>query len=158
MNQYGTQLQEQWMTLDPDRAEAMGPEYFARQGQLARQQITTLIPKLMTPSGQDETYLETVGRVTNARMRAEEIVMRAMPRPTGPDDWEDRFDAWQASHPVWATLAEFQETMSDLDDESMQNQSEAERLATSVRMDVRDELESIGLTAELIEECLTPST
>lgn len=159
MNQYGTQLQEQWTLLDPTQAQVLGPEYFARQGDLAKAQIDELTLQLAGPDLTNETFMEKVGRINNARMRASEIVMADMPRPVDQAEWEHRFEIWQGGHPIRVALREFQQTMDEIDDrttESSEDLTVQTSDADSARTWLQTSLEQAELPADLIAMCLEP--
>lgn len=157
MNQYGTQLQEQWMLLDPTQAQAMGTDYFTQLGEMAQTQIDALTTRLAGTDLADEPYLEKVGRINNARMRAAEMVMAEMPRPVDQFEWEHRFEIWQSGHPIRVTLREFQRTMDEIEDRTMESPEDEEAQsadAASAKTWLRTDLEQANLPSDLIAECL----
>lgn len=157
MNQYGTQLQEQWTLLDPTQAQTMGTEYFTQLGELAQTQIDELTIQLAGPDLADETYLEKVGRINNARMRAAEMVMAEMPRPVDRFEWEHRFEIWQGGHPIRVALREFQRTMDEIEDRTVESPEDEEAQsadAASAKTWLRTDLGRENLPSDLIEGCL----
>ncbi len=91
MNQYGEMARRHWARWLPGRFTAIeNPEaYFTRLGDEAEQRITALAWELAGDDPADEGYLDKVGRLGEARHRAEQIVLDEMillpPEPeTGP--------------------------------------------------------------------------
>lgn len=157
MNQYGTQLQEQWTLLDPTQAQAMGTDYFTQLGELAQTQITDLTIQLAGADLEDETYLEKVGRISNARMRATEMVMSEMPRPVDRFEWEHRFEIWQGGHPIRVALREFHRTMDEIEDRTAETPEDEETQSAdlaSAKTWLRTDLERENLPSDLIAESL----
>ena len=154
MNRYGKRLQEQWGQTPqaPSGVEDM-LAFFTDLGEIVSQRVVDLMPTLAGPDVVGETYLEKVGRVNNARMRAEEIAMAEVAMPATVAEWEDRFDAWQAGHPVWAALAEYEEEMDSLD---WAEETEREELAAAAREMLSAELEVVPLPPALVMICLGP--
>jgi hypothetical protein len=107
MNQYGTTAQKHWRNFRPESyAQIPDPEtFFSEMGERAEAQIAALQVQLAGPDVAGEGYLDKVGRLTNARMRAEEIVLReevlSQPESTSqnsePDDWDED---WTEPEPV----------------------------------------------------------
>ncbi|MGO2520939.1 MAG: hypothetical protein ACTH8F_12510 [Microbacterium sp.] len=157
MNQYGTQLQEQWTVLDPTQAQAMGTDYFTQMGELAQSQIDELTIQLAGTDLVNETYLEKVGRINNARTRAAEMIMSEMPRPVDRFEWEHRFEIWQGSHPIRVALREFHRTMDEIEDrtvETLEDEETQSADAASAKTWLRTDLERENLPSNLIAECL----
>ena len=157
MNQYGTQLQEQWTLLDPTQAQSMGTDYFTQLGELAQTQIEELTIRLAGPDLANESYLEKVGRLNNARMRAAEMVMSEMPRPVDRFEWEHRFEIWQGGHPIRVALREFHRTMDEIEDrtvETPEDEATQSADAASAKTWLRTDLEGENLPSDLIAECL----
>ena len=91
MNQYGEMARRHWARWLPDRFAAIEkPEaFFTSLGDEAEQRITTLAWELAGDDPPGEGYLDKVGRLGEARHRAEQIVLDEMillpPEPgTGP--------------------------------------------------------------------------
>lgn len=159
MNQYGVQLQEQWETLDPTRAAAMGAEYFTAQGELAQAQIDALTLELAGPDEPNETYMEKVGRIANAKTRAAEMVMADLPRPADQGEWDHRFSIWQGSHPLRVVLNDFHRQMDEIDDrtiESPEDELTQTRDAELAKTAARETLTTLGLASDLIDRCMEP--
>ena len=160
MNQYGAQLQEQWELLDPAQAQAMGEEYFARMGQMAQAQIDDLTLRLAGPDLPDETYLEKVGRISNAKMRAAETVMSDMPRPVDQSEWEHRFEIWQAGHPIRELVEEFHKSMDEIEDRTVETPEEEQEQkvdAANQVVQVRADLASESVPTDLTEILVAPN-
>lgn len=77
MNQYGAMAQRHWERWLPQRYQSIPnpTEFFTDLGELVWSQIDELAPQLAGDDPQSETYLAKVGRLNNARQRAEEIVL-----------------------------------------------------------------------------------
>lgn len=160
MNQYGIQLREQWELIDPAQASAVGEDYFANQGEMAQAQIEDLTLQLAGPDLPDETYLEKMGRINNARTRAVEMVMADLPRPVDRSEWEHRFEIWQGGHPVRVLIRDFQRTMDEIEDRILDEPEDLtiwrkDRYAKKAEM--RADLEQLGLPLTLINQVLTPA-
>jgi hypothetical protein len=90
-----------WRTHLPERfAQLNEPEtFFAEMGERAAAQVEELQVSLAGKDTPGEEYLAKVGRLTNARMRAEEIVLREevllAPPETAEEDYTDEdWDVW----------------------------------------------------------------
>lgn len=110
MNQYSHRVREYWMRWAPTRyAQLESPdEFFEELGELISDQIYQLACTLEGRDLPDEGYLEKVARLTNARRRAEEIVMADVEWPPvvlSPD--EDR-EEWE-----WAAQDVNEERLAD---------------------------------------------
>ncbi len=92
MNRYGQLAQEHWRRWLPTRyATIPNPEdFFSTLGQETEDQVFDLTDQLAGPDPLGEGYLEKVGRLNNARMRAEEIVLADLVLlPPEPETLED---------------------------------------------------------------------
>lgn len=159
MNQYGTQLREQWELLDPAQAQAVGTDFFKTQGELAQTQIEDLTLQLAGPDLPGETYLEKVGRINNAKTRASEIVMADLPRPTDQSEWEHRFATWQAGHPTRRLIDDYYRTMDEIEDRTPETPEDEEQQKTDVAnllAGIRADLAAENVPDELIETLVTP--
>ncbi len=78
MNSYGMQAKAHWRRWLPTRyAGLTDPEsFFTKLGKQVETRIGDLMMELAGPSQPEASYLETVGRLNNARARATEIVLR----------------------------------------------------------------------------------
>jgi hypothetical protein len=78
MNHYGTQAQNHWRNYLPESyAQISDPAtFFTELGERAETQIVDLQVQLAGEDIPGEGYLGKVGRLNNAKMRAEEIVLR----------------------------------------------------------------------------------
>ena len=78
MNHYGVQAQTHWRThLPRSYSEIPDPEtFFTEMGQRTETRIADLQWQLAGSDQPGEGYLNKVGRLNNAKTRAEEIVLR----------------------------------------------------------------------------------
>ena len=76
MNRYGQEAWETWRRLAPTAlSEIANPSrHFSELGEQASLQIAELAIQIAGPDRPGETYLEKVGRLTAARLQAEEMV------------------------------------------------------------------------------------
>lgn len=98
MNQYGRQAMQFWADRIPDRLAALpDPEqYFQSLGDEIENQVIDLSMQLQGQDPSGEEYLGKVGRLMNARRRAEEIVMAqlvweqdpVLPLAAAREEWE----------------------------------------------------------------------
>lgn len=117
MNTYGRMAMRHWQTHLPDQFHQVSdPEiFFDEMGKRAASQISELESKIAGADEESEPYLQKVGRLTNARMRAEEIVLREevlMDPESGQDAWpletgeSSNSEDWiplevDLAHPYW---------------------------------------------------------
>lgn len=80
MNQYGTQARRHWQTHLPTRYAQIPDQetFFTVLGDDIGDQIAETASAMAGPDPTGETYLEKVGRLNMARLRAEEKVLREM--------------------------------------------------------------------------------
>lgn len=78
MNHYGTQAQNHWRTYLPQSySQITDPTtFFTELGERVETQIVDLQIQLAGEDVRGEDFLGKVGRLNNAKMRAEEIVLR----------------------------------------------------------------------------------
>lgn len=78
MNHYGTQAQNHWRThLPQSYSQITDPTtFFTELGERVETQIVDLQIQLAGEDVRGEDFLAKVGRLNNAKMRAEEIVLR----------------------------------------------------------------------------------
>jgi hypothetical protein len=78
MNHYGTTAQRHWARWLPERYAAIQDpgSFFSMLGQDVAQQIADLTLDLAGDDPPGEDYLVKVGRLTMARLQAEEIILR----------------------------------------------------------------------------------
>ena len=95
MNRYGRTAQAYWETYLPSRVAAIPraerEAFFSQLGRDVEEQVVTLQPQLAGPDPAGEGFLEKVGRLNNARSRAEEMVMADLvylPPEPGTEDRE----------------------------------------------------------------------
>lgn len=76
MNKYGTLAMQMWQQLAPTAlAEIEDPnQHFSVLGEEALEQVTSLTIELQGPDVPGESYFGKIGRIENAKLRAEEIV------------------------------------------------------------------------------------
>lgn len=93
MNKYGAQAMQMWQELAPTALAAVDDpnQHFSTLGQEALEQVTSLTIELSGPDVAGETYFEKIGRIENAKLRAEEIVRADLliPPPEVRDLTED---------------------------------------------------------------------
>ena len=77
MNRYGTLAMRHWEQHAPSRVATMTDRegFFTDLGVQVAAQVVELTQHLEGTPTSGETYMQAVGRLTNARMRAEEIVL-----------------------------------------------------------------------------------
>jgi hypothetical protein len=95
VNRYGRKAEAYYRTYLPNRlAEipaAQVEEFFTELGEQVESQIEQLAEDLTGPDPVEEDYLGKVGRLRNAQMRAEEMVLAEMvflPKEPGTEDRE----------------------------------------------------------------------
>lgn len=98
MNKYGRMAMRHWAEHAPTRYRAIeDPEtFFAHLGDQASEQILNLEAQLAGPDPADETYLGKVGRLNEARRRAEEIVLTDLVWIAAETSENETFEAWMA--------------------------------------------------------------
>jgi hypothetical protein len=95
VNSYGARARQHWQTSLPDRySQIPDPEmYFARVGEEIAEQVDLQARAIAGDDPADEPYLTRVGRLTEARMAAEQQVLAEMlpdpeqqyPEPVHPE-------------------------------------------------------------------------
>lgn len=90
MNRYGTQAMQMWQQLAPAALAALEDpnRHFSTLGEEAEGQVVDLTIQLTGPDVPGETYFQKVGRIENAKLRAEEIVREELLIPP-PEIRED---------------------------------------------------------------------
>ena len=97
MNEYGRMALAHWRRWRPLEFSTIEDhqEHFSILGQQAQQQIAELADQLAGPDPAGEGYLEKVGRLNNAKTRAQEVVLEDLvlvaPEPE-PQELADRQD------------------------------------------------------------------
>lgn len=78
MNRYGQQAMAHWQQFLPRSiARISSPtEFFSELGQQVADEIDTLADQIAGPARPQETYLQTLGRLREARLSAESTVLR----------------------------------------------------------------------------------
>lgn len=95
MNRYGQRALNHWRQFLPERySQIPKPEdYFSTLGEEAETQIQDLELQLAGRDTPGEGYLEKVGRLNMARLRAEEMVMAdLLPTPSEDEDKDSETD------------------------------------------------------------------
>lgn len=120
MNKYGRLALTMWQQLAPTAlAEIDDPSrHFSTLGEEALEQVTTLTVQLQGPDVTGETYFAKVGRIENAKLRAEEVVRAdlLMPPPDLQDLTEDEIDDALPSDEVDQVLTELRQELKNLSD------------------------------------------
>jgi hypothetical protein len=94
MNQYAVMAERHWRRWLPSRVAAMEnpASFFSELGEEVAERIEDLAAELAGDDAPGETYMDKVGRLNMARLRAEEVVLHETvllsPEP-GMDDDED---------------------------------------------------------------------
>lgn len=125
MNRYGEMAQEYWIRWLPHSYSEIDDtsSYFSTLGQEIEQEIADLTPQIAGDDPGRESYLDKVGRLNMAKLRAEEIVLTqrvwltpepgADPEeedddpPTGPSEWVSI--PTDPAHPFWTAQREWQQ-------------------------------------------------
>lgn len=128
MNQYGAQAQRHWREYLPSRYATLPDpnSYFSTLGEQAAQQIEELTRELAGPDQPGEGFLDRLGRLNNAKMRAEEIVLPELvliaPETETEVDGETSplpADEWtpltEQPHPAWQEIADQEAAMTEQD-------------------------------------------
>lgn len=93
MNKYGAQAMQMWQELAPTALAALDDpnRHFLMLGEEALEQVTSLTIELSGPDVAGETYFQKIGRIENAKLRAEEMVRADLliPPPEVRDLTED---------------------------------------------------------------------
>jgi hypothetical protein len=123
MNHYGAQARKHWQEYLPHGYSTLSDpsSYFSTLGEQAAQQIEDRTRELAGPDQPGEGYLSKVGRLNNAKMRAEEEILPELiliapeqsddPDPTGEQPNATATDEWvptveDPTHPYWQQVAE----------------------------------------------------
>lgn len=130
MNEYGRMALDHWRRWRPMEFSTIEDpqEHFSILGQQAQLQIAELADQLAASDPVGEGYLEKVGRLNNAKTRAQEVVLRELilvdPEP-GPLELTDQ-----------------------LDEQSRQAEMTAQMAADQLEMDLEREQEVANLRAQ----------
>ena len=118
MNRYGQIARKHWARWLPARYAAIKDptSFFSDLGNQAEQRIDQLTDRLAGEDPPGEDYLAKAGRLGQARMQAEEIVLAELillPPEPGTDEDQDQPPATQdrprivtRDHPAWEQVAE----------------------------------------------------
>lgn len=123
MNHYGAQARKHWQEYLPRRYATLSDpsSYFSTLGEQAATQIADRARELAGPDQPGEGYLAKVGRLNNAKMRAEEEILPELiliapesddssdpdgeqPSPAAADQWVPLVE--DPTHPYWQQVAE----------------------------------------------------
>jgi hypothetical protein len=129
MNHYGAQARKHWQEYLPQRYATLSDpsSYFSTLGEQAATQIEHRTRELAGPDQPGEGYLDKVGRLNNAKMRAEEEILPELiliaPESDDPDPDSDQPSAATASewvptvedptHPYWQQVAEQEDDLAE---------------------------------------------
>ena len=118
MNRYGRLALTRWQQLAPTAlAEITDPsQHFSMLGEEALEQVTTLTLQLQGQDVPGETTFAKIGRIENAKLRAEEIVQADLltPPPDLQDLTEDEIEDNLPADPVDQALSELREELKRL--------------------------------------------
>lgn len=121
MNEYGREALSMWEQLAPTAlAEIDEPSrHFSTLGEEALEQVTSLTAQLQGPDLPGETTFAKIGRIHNAKLRAEEIVRAdlLMPPPELQDVTEDEIRDAMPKDDVDQLLTELRQELKNLPDE-----------------------------------------
>lgn len=120
MNGYGRLALSMWQQLAPTAlAEMDDPSrHFSMLGEEALEQVTTLTAQLEGPDLPGETTFDKIGRIQNAKLRAEEIVRAdlLMPPPEVQDLTDDEIQDAMPKDEVDQILTELRRELKNLSD------------------------------------------
>lgn len=117
MNKYGTQAMQMWQQLAPTALAALEDpnRHFSMLGEEAQGQVVNLTIQLQGPDVPGETYFQKVGRIENAKLRAEEVVREELLVPPAEiRDSEDEESEDLGLDPARAEQVEFWQAMHSL--------------------------------------------
>lgn len=110
MNRFGRWAETAWRTLAP-AAYGQIPDprgHFSALGVESESQWATLWPQLMEPDSPGEDFHTKVGRIENAKRRAEEIIRAELltppPEVQEPEPLEDEPDPLAEVRQAWIDL------------------------------------------------------
>jgi hypothetical protein len=103
VNHYGAMAMRHWRTHLPERfAQLNDPDtFFAEMGERVATRVRELEVTLAGPDTPGEEYLEKLGRLTNAKMRAEEIVLPEEVLAAPPETAETAQEYTDEDWDVW---------------------------------------------------------
>lgn len=116
MNRYGQLAMRHWEQHAPSRVAAMADRegFFTDLGVQVEAQVVALTLRLEGTPADDETYQQAVGRLTNARMRAEEVVLAELVWIETPDrPLVEAREEWEATRTPDSWLASWAERIQD---------------------------------------------
>ena len=116
MNRYGMLAMRHWEAHAPSRVAAMSDRegFFTGLGTQVAAQIAELTQRLEGTPVAGESYPEAVGRLTNARMRAEEIVLAELVWIETPElALAEAREEWEATRAGDSALASWADRIQD---------------------------------------------
>lgn len=120
MNKYGQYALTMWQRLAPTALAGIDDpsRHFSMLGEEALEQVTTLTVQLQGPDVPGETYFAKIGRIENAKLRAEEIVRAdlLMPPAELQDLTEDEIDDNLPTDEIDQLLTELRADLKNLSD------------------------------------------
>lgn len=132
MTHYQTLARQHWTRYASARVTALPnpDEFFQTLGQEVHHQVTALTVQLAGPDVPEESYLEKVGRLSAARLQAEELVLTELVWITSPETTpvEDR-EAWEADRTSDTWLASWAERIQDSREDQTPSTEELTELA-----------------------------
>lgn len=114
MNHYGTIAQEHWTRAAPLRTAALEDpaRFFTLMGDQVLSQVDSLSRTLQGKQPEDESYMQTVGRLNAAKKQAEEIVLAELVWITPEISPDEAREEWESTRPMdsylvtWAQQAQ----------------------------------------------------
>ncbi|MGH3440874.1 MAG: hypothetical protein ACRDUY_02295 [Nitriliruptorales bacterium] len=116
MNGYGRMAMRHWEEHAPSRVAAMGDRegFFTDLGVQVEAQVVELTQRLEGTPTDGESYAQAVDGLTNARMRAEEIVLAELVWVETPElALSEAREEWEATRPPDSALASWAERVQD---------------------------------------------
>lgn len=116
MNRYGQLAMEHWEQHAPSRVAAMVDRegFFTDLGVQVEAQVVELTQGLEGTPADGESYPQTVGRLTNARMRAEDIVLAELVWIETPEQsLVEAREEWEATRASDSALASWADRIQD---------------------------------------------
>ncbi len=116
MNVYGALAMRHWERYAPSRVAAMSDRegFFTDLGVQVETQVAALADRLAGSPPVGETYPATVGRLMNARMQAEEIVLGELVWVEAPErSLVEARQEWEANRPSDSSLVRWAERIQE---------------------------------------------
>lgn len=108
MNSYGTQAMTYWREQRPHEFQAIQnpTAHFTAMGEEMQQMVSDLAAQLEGSASEQESYLDRVARIRNARAQAEELMREEFLAPFPPEitreEWEETTQQHQDALTEWA--------------------------------------------------------